>query len=54
VALSSSTVFACTCCRKRWMEQDTITMNIDEETAHQAINERWSTNRVAVYCACAI
>jgi len=52
VALSSSTVFTCTCCRKRWMDQDTITSNIDEETAHQAINERWSTNRVAVYCAC--
>jgi hypothetical protein len=52
VALSSSTVFTCTCCRKKWMDQDAITSNIDEETAHQAINERWSTNRVAVYCAC--
>ena len=52
VALSSSTVFTCTCCRKKWMDKDTITKNIDEETAHQAINERWSTNRVAVYCAC--
>ena len=54
VALSSSTVFVCTCCRKRWMDQDAITSNIDEVTAHQAINERWSTNRVAVYCACSI
>ncbi len=54
VALSSSTVFVCTCCRKKWMDQDTITNSIDEETAHQAINERWSTNRVAVYCACSI
>ena len=52
VALSMATVYVCTTCWRRWMTRDDITSNIDEDTAHQAINERWSTNRVAVYCAC--
>ena len=52
VALSQNTVHVCTGCTRRWMSRDDITSTIDIDTAHQAINERWSANRVAVYCAC--
>jgi len=51
VALSMATLYVCTTCWRKWMTRDDITRNIDEDTTHQAINERWSTNRVAVYCA---
>ena len=52
VALALRAVHVCTGCWRRWMLRDEITSSIDEDTAHQAINERWSSNRVAVYCAC--
>ena len=51
VALMQSTVHVCLRCTRRWMARDDITRSIDIDTAHQAINERWSTNRVAVFCA---
>lgn len=51
VALRENTVHVCNGCTRRWMADDSLTRNIDEEIAHQAINERWSTSRVSVYCA---
>jgi len=52
VALTQGTVHVCPGCWRRWMTLNDVTNNIDKDTAHLAINERWSTNRVAVYCAC--
>lgn len=52
VALCHNVVNVCKACVRRWMQIDRYTRVIDEDTAHQAINERWSTNRVAVHCAC--
>jgi len=51
VALQETAVHVCSACLRRWMSDDSLTTNIGEDVAHQAINERWSTNRVAVYCA---
>lgn len=51
VALRENTVHVCGTCTRRWMADDSLTRNVDEEVAHQAINERWSTSRVSVYCA---
>ena len=53
VALQTTTVYVCKACTRRWMKDNSITQNITEDVAHQAINERWSLNRVAVYCVCA-
>lgn len=52
IALSTTTVYVCKGCTRRWMRNDSITQNLTEDIAHQAINERWSMNRVAVYCVC--
>lgn len=51
VAMREQTVHVCKSCTRRWMSDDSLTRSIDEEIAHQAINERWSTSRVSVYCA---
>ena len=52
VALSTNAIHVCSACWRQWMHSNDITAHLDEETAHRAINEQWSTNRVAVYCAC--
>lgn len=52
IALQTKAVFVCSSCHRRWMKDDSITSNLTEEIAHQAINERWSVNRVTVYCVC--
>ena len=51
VALRQNTVHVCSGCTRRWMADDHVTSTIDEDVAHQAINERWSSSRIAVYCA---
>ena len=51
IALQHHTVQVCNGCTRRWMASDSITCKIDEEVAHQAINERWSSSRLSVYCA---
>lgn len=47
----SRTLYACTTCFRWWMKDDSMMTEIDEDTVHKAINERWSTNRLAVHCA---
>jgi len=51
-ALSTTAVNVCETCWRNWMNQDSITASVDEETAHRAINEQWGTNRIAAHCAC--
>lgn len=50
VALQTTAVHVCKSCTRRWMKNDAITQHLTEDVAHQAINERWSLNRLTVYC----
>jgi len=52
VAIGQQVLSVCDKCNRKWMHMDNVTSVIDTEVAHQAINERWSTNRILVHCAC--
>ena len=51
VALGKQVVKVCNDCHKRWMNDNQVMSLLTEEVAHRAINERWGSNRVSVYCA---
>ena len=51
-ALHTNVVHVCQQCTRSWMHMDDITEKMPIDTAHQAIDERWPTNRVMAHCAC--
>ena len=51
-ALHTNVVHVCQQCTRSWMHMDDITSKMPIDTAHQAIDERWPTNRVMAHCAC--
>ena len=51
-ALHTNVVHVCQQCTRSWMHMDEITAKMPIDTAHQAIDERWPTNRVMAHCAC--
>lgn len=50
ITLQGLHMHVCDGCTRKWMDDESLMAGVTEDIAHQAINERWGTNRLLVHC----